>query len=328
MRSGQLAVEGEGVPRFGRDAVPTAPRKLPAHIIVCGNEKGGSGKSTLAVHLTTAMLRHGCAVASIDLDARQTTMTRYLENRHRTSVRYGPEIGMPRHICIEPSPISDRASADRHEREELSRALEDLSPAHDFIIIDTPGFDTNLSRAAHASADTLVTPMNDSFIDYDVLARLDPNDGSVSAPSQYALRVREARRMRLSRAARMLDWTIVRNRLSPLTSHNERRVHESLRLLGMELGFRLIEGVAERVLFRGLFQSGLTVLDDHELAVAVGAADRRNKASWRRAASDIDRLVGSLNLPIDALRSARMEARDAWLANLAKPTNLPQAYAG
>ena len=325
----ELARAGEGPTVFGRSGAPTAMPTHAAHIIVCGNEKGGSGKSTLAVHLTTALLGMGCKVASIDLDARQLTMTRYLENRRRTSLRVGPSVAMPHHICMDASPLPDRAAAERHEREELSRALADLSPAHDFVVIDTPGFDTNLSRAAHGNADTLLTPMNDSFIDYDVLARIDPEDGSVSNPSQYALRVREARRLRLSRAARMLDWTIVRNRLSSIASNNERQVHERLRLLGMELGFRLVDGVAERVVFRDLFHFGLTVMDDVRAATEVGAeiAPRRVD-SWLRARKDIETLVYSLNLPTDAMRSARNEAREAWLANLARPTDLPQAYAG
>ena len=314
---------------FGRSGAPTVQATHTAHVIVCGNEKGGSGKSTLAVHLTTALLGMGCKVASIDLDARQLTMTRYLENRRRTALRVGPSVGMPHHICMEASPLPDRAAAERHEREELSRALADLAPAHDFVVIDTPGFDTNLSRAAHGSADTLLTPMNDSFIDYDVLARIDPDDGSVCTPSQYALRVREARRMRLSRAARMLDWTIVRNRLSSIASNNERQVHERLRLLGMELGFRLVDGVTERVVFRDLFHLGLTVMDDVRAAREIGAEIPSHRAdSWLRARGDIETLIASLNLPTDAMRTARMKARDAWLANLARPTHLPQAYAG
>ncbi|MBM3566952.1 MAG: ATPase, partial [Alphaproteobacteria bacterium] len=52
-----------------------------AHVIVLGNEKGGSGKSTTAMHLIAACLRDGRSVASIDLDARQGTLTRYLSNR-------------------------------------------------------------------------------------------------------------------------------------------------------------------------------------------------------------------------------------------------------
>ena len=313
---------------FGRAAVPT-PSRQRAHVIVCGNEKGGSGKSTIAIHLATALLREGCTVATVDLDARQMTLTRYLQGRQRTSLRYGHAIRMPRHVRVETSNLSRREGAEQHEREELNQALEELSSSNDFVVVDTPGFDTNLSRAAHSNADTLVTPMNDSFIDYDVLARVGEADGDVPTPSQYALRVREARRTRLARSARMLDWTVVRNRLSPLTSSNERRVHESLRLLGMELGFRLVDGIAERVVFRELFRSGLTVVDDMDVAVAAGVeVDERRRDSWLKAAADIQSLVSALKLPIDHRRGERNEAREAWLADLAKPTTLPRAYTG
>ena len=311
---------------FGRSA--TAPMNAGAHVIVCGNEKGGSGKSTIAVHLIAALLREGCCVGTIDLDGRQRTLTRYLENRRRASLRYGDRISMPRHIRMEASPMTERGAAERHEIEELTAVLDDLCVGHDFVVVDTPGFDTNLSRAVHARADTLVTPMNDSYIDYDVLARIDPNADDGFVASQYGLRVREARRARLSRSARMLDWTVVRNRLAPISSGNERRVHESLRLLGTELGFRLVEGLAERVVYRDLFQSGLTVLDDPEIGAAEGVlGDGRRRSAWTRAADDLERLVASLNLGIGSRRSARAQAREAWLAQLARPPMLPQAYA-
>ena len=41
------------------------------------------------------------------------------------------------------------------------------------VVIDTPGNDTYLMRLAHSMADTLVTPLNDSFIDFDVLGQID-----------------------------------------------------------------------------------------------------------------------------------------------------------
>ena len=306
-----------------------APTRTHTHVIVCGNEKGGSGKSTMAMHLAIALLRGGCSVATVDLDARQRTLTRYLENRRRTSLHHGPAVAMPRHIRIEPSPLTERDAADQHERSELDGALDDLAASYDFVVVDTPGFDTNLSRAVHARADTLVTPMNDSFIDYDVLARPSATDDGVHSPSQYALRVREARRSRLARSARMLDWVVVRNRLSPIGSGNERRVHESLRQLGTELGFRLVAGVSERVVYRDLFNTGLTVLDEPSVAFSEGlVGDTRRRASWTTAAGDIERLVASLNLPVRQRRNERDEARAAWLARLARPAELPVAYAG
>ena len=280
-----------------------------AHVIVCGNEKGGSGKSTLAVHIAIALIHRGAKVGTLDLDSRQRTLTRYLENRERHTSTHGCSLSSPRHARIERSDAEARSRAETSERRELDDVLDALRHGSDVIVIDTPGFDTNLSRAAHDVADTLVTPMNDSFIDYDVLARADPATGSSTAQSQYALQVREARRRRASAGGTILDWVLVRNRLSSIRSRNEQRVHESLRLLGTDLGFRLIDGIAERVVYRELFPHGLTVLDNPFAHLP----DVSARGSHVAARADIERLVGNLDLPLDDRLSAREEARRLWL---------------
>lgn len=53
-----------------------------AHIIVVGNEKGGAGKSTVSMHVATALSRMGHKVGTLDLDLRQKTLGRYIENRN------------------------------------------------------------------------------------------------------------------------------------------------------------------------------------------------------------------------------------------------------
>ena len=60
------------------------------HFIVFANEKGGTGKSTTAVHTAIALAASGHRVAALDLDSRQRTMTRYLENRDATVRRLYP----------------------------------------------------------------------------------------------------------------------------------------------------------------------------------------------------------------------------------------------
>ena len=294
-----------------------------AHVIVCGNEKGGSGKSTMAVHLAVALLSRGHRVATIDLDSRQLTLTRYLENRREHIARHGCGLSVPSHLRIDRSTHDRRDEAERRERAHLIDTLDAVREANDFVVIDTPGFDTPLSRAAHALANTLVTPMNDSFIDYDVLARTDPETGETLAQSQYALQVREARRQRTAEGAPLLDWVLVRNRLSNIASRNERRVHESLRVLGVELGFRLVEGVTERVIYRELFQHGLTVVDEPGRHVS-GFGARTSHAAARE---EIDRLVGNLDLPLDSRRAEREAARARWLAQFRIPRLEPDVFA-
>ena len=311
------------------DTAPTnqgaAPSPSPAkraHLIVCGNEKGGSGKSTIAIHVAIALLSRGLKVATVDLDVRQSSLTRYLENRRAHIGSHGCDLPMPRHLGVAQSDRSDRASADAQERAEFARALEAVAPTSDFVVIDTPGFDTNLSRAAHGMADTLITPMNDSFVDYEVLARTDPSTGVTTGRSRYALQVREARRRRNAAGEPLLDWVLVRNRLSNIRSRNEQRVHESLRLLGLDLGFRLVDGVTERVIYRELFPHGLTVLDDP----ITHLADVSTRGSHVAARADIERLIGNLDLPLDDGRDAREEARRKWLERFRRSRRAPDIF--
>ena len=307
----------------GSASGPDEPSRTAAHVVVCGNEKGGSGKSTVAVHIAIALIATGRSVATIDLDSRQLTLTRYLENRRQHVAKHGCSIRLPVHIHLKGSEHEQRSEADRRERGELEDALEMLRHRHEFVVVDTPGFDTNLSRVAHSLADTLVTPMNDSFIDYDVLARVDPETGNVVGQSQYALQVREARRQRAGRGMRMLDWVLVRNRLASIGSRNQRKVQESLRLLGTELGFRLVDGVAERVVYRELFAHGLTVLDDPLDHVPELSA----RSSHEAARGDILRLVESLDLPKAGEGDPRETARQEWLARFRKPRAEPDIFA-
>lgn len=231
--------------------------KTNARIIVVGNEKGGSGKSTVAMHIAVALMKSGRRVATIDLDARQKSFTHYIENRRAWAARGGRDLETPSHICLDENDAvaDDRARA-------LTEAVDKLAPDHDFIVIDTPGHDGLVSRLAHSMADTLITPMNDSFVDFDVLGAVDPETFGVTGTSQYAQMVAEARnqRQRLNQAA--TDWIVLRNRLSSLGSRNKRMVGEGLQELSRRIDFRCIDGLAERVIFREFYPRGLTALDD------------------------------------------------------------------
>jgi chromosome partitioning protein len=231
--------------------------KTNARIIVVGNEKGGSGKSTVAMHIAVALMKSGRRVATIDLDVRQKSFTHYIENRRAWAARGGRDLETPSHICLDEN---DAARDDRARA--LTEAVDKLAPDHDFIVIDTPGHDGPVSRLAHSMADTLITPMNDSFVDFDVLGAVDPETFGVTGTSQYAQMVAEARnqRQRLNQAA--TDWIVLRNRLSSLGSRNKRMVGEGLQELSRRLDFRCIDGLAERVIFREFYPRGLTALDD------------------------------------------------------------------
>ncbi len=241
-----------------------------AHIIVIGNEKGGSGKSTTAMHLIVGFLRQGHSVASIDLDVRQRTLTRYLENRGAYIEAAGIDLPMPEHVAAEASSNKDLNAAEAEEEEHLQGLIDRLRPAHDVLVIDTPGNDTNLGRLGHRFADTLITPLNDSYVDLDVLARVEAGDQSISGPSHYAEMVWAQKLKRAKRKRIPMDWIVMRNRLSNLHAHNKQSMADSLSELSRRIGFRTIPGFGERVVYRELFLKGLTMMDLREADVANG----------------------------------------------------------
>lgn len=235
--------------------------KNTAHIIVFGNEKGGSGKSTTAMHTAICLLRLGYRVGTIDLDARQGTLTRYLKKRFDFITRSREQLPSPAHMAIERS--TAETVTEQHEQEEnfLKMALDELGRVCDFIVIDTPGTDTFLSRLAHSYADTLITPMNDSFIDLDLFADIDMKNYQILGPSIYSSMVEEQRNVKMKREGRGIDWIVMRNRIAPLNTNNNKIIARLLEEISQLAGFRLAPGFGERVVFKELFLKGLTLLD-------------------------------------------------------------------
>ncbi|MCB1681472.1 MAG: AAA family ATPase [Rhodospirillales bacterium] len=232
-----------------------------AHIIVFGNEKGGSGKSTAAMHTAVALLRLGYKVGSIDLDARQGTFTRYLKKRFDFITSTRDHLPSPTHMAIPRSEADTVVDQRAEEQEFLTLALQELGASHHFIIIDTPGTDSFLSRLAHSHADTLITPMNDSFIDLDLLADIDPDTFTIKGPSIYTKMVQDQRNQRKLRDGGTIDWIVMRNRLASLNARNKQDVGKVLKSLAEPFGFRIAPGFHERVIFKELFLKGLTLLD-------------------------------------------------------------------
>ena len=233
------------------------------HIIVLGNEKGGTGKSTVATHLIVSLLRQGYTVGSIDVDARQGTLSRYIENRTQRQAAHLQDLPMPEHKRLFKSELSDKFSAESDDKQNFENQLH-LFYNKDFIVIDTPGSDSYLSRLAHSHADTLITPLNDSFIDLDMLVSVSGETMSILKPSTYAEMVWEQKKQRAIRDGGSIEWIVLRNRLSSLFSHNKEEMKKVLDALSKRIGFRSLPGFGERVIFRELFLSGLTLLDMRE----------------------------------------------------------------
>jgi chromosome partitioning protein len=263
-----------------------------AHVLVIGNEKGGSGKSTTALHIAVALLGDGARVATLDLDARQGTLGRYLENRAACVQRKAIELPMPVHAAVPLSTLADRVAAEADEKARFEAALEQVIGEVDFVIVDTPGSDTYLSRLAHISADTLLTPLNDSFIDLDLLARVDPDTLKILRPSIYAEAVWKQRQLRAVQGGRPVDWVVMRNRLSSLAARNKRDMGTVIEALARRIGFRVAAGLSERVIYKELFLNGLTLLD-----LKRGSGGPSLTLSHVAARQEVRDLVAALNLP-------------------------------
>ncbi|MFB9269347.1 division plane positioning ATPase MipZ [Bradyrhizobium erythrophlei] len=232
-----------------------------ARVIVVGNNKGGSGKSTIAMHVAIALIKAGQSVATIDLDTKQKTLTHYVDNRRDWAREASLDLGVPTHMCFE-TVGGGVSEVETLGRSALSEIVERLGRTHDFVVIDSPGHDNYLTTFAHSLASTLITPLNDSFLDFDVLGTVDPNDFKVTGISHYAMMVEEARRQRSLSEQPAFDWVVLRSRLSTLGSRNKRLVGEALGELSKTLNFRLVDGLAERVIFREFYPRGLTAVDD------------------------------------------------------------------
>ncbi|MBN2906524.1 MAG: division plane positioning ATPase MipZ [Rhodobacteraceae bacterium] len=238
-----------------------------AHIIVVGNEKGGAGKSTVSMHVATALARMGHRVGALDLDLRQRSFGRYMDNRRAFVARSGLDLAVPDYRDL-PEIAQDQLEPGEniHDRR-LSAAVAGMERDMDFILIDCPGSHTRLSQVAHSLADTLITPLNDSFIDFDLLARHDGATGKIIGPSIYSEMVWNARQLRAQAGLNPIDWVVLRNRLGAQQMHNKRKMGEALENLSRRIGFRVAPGFSERVIFRELFPNGLTLLDLRDTGV-------------------------------------------------------------
>ena len=255
--------------------------RFMTHVIVFANEKGGTGKSTTAVHVAVALSAMGKSVTCLDLDTRQRTLYRYLENRLETAKRRGITL-----------PTPDFAVFEDDSQAAIERKVAEMASGRDFLVIDTPGRDDKFARFAVTRANTLVTPMNDSFVDFDLIGQVDGESFKVKRISFYAELIWETRKARAKADGATIDWIVLRNRLANMEARNQQRVAEALGELSKRAGFRFITGLNERVIYRELFPSGLTLLDKGHL----GQLGTTHLA----ARQELRSMVADLGLPVDA----------------------------
>lgn len=262
-----------------------------AHIIVVGNEKGGAGKSTVSMHVATALARMGHKIGCLDLDLRQKSLGRYMHNRKAFLSKHGLELPTPGYASLPDVAQSDLQPGENIFDHRLSAAVADLAPDNDFILIDCPGSHTRLSQVAHSLADTLITPLNDSFIDFDLLAHIDIDGETIEGPSVYSEMVWNARQLRAQAGLEPIDWIVVRNRLGAQNMVNKQKMKKAIDKLAKRIGFRTADGFNERVIFRELFPRGLTLLDLRDVGV------EKLNISNVAARQELRDLVKALELP-------------------------------
>ena len=238
-----------------------------AHIIVVGNEKGGAGKSTVSMHVATALARMGHKISALDLDLRQRTFGRYTENRAHFLKKAELPLPSPNAHPLPEIAIETLKPGENIYDHRLSAAVAELEPDNDFILIDCPGSHTRLSQVAHSLADTLITPLNDSFVDFDLLARTDATGEEILGPSVYSEMVWNARQLRAQAGLTPIDWVVVRNRTGAQRMVNKEKMERAINNLSKRIGFRVAPGFSERVVFRELFPRGLTLLDLKDIGV-------------------------------------------------------------
>ena len=268
------------------------------YVIVLGNEKGGSGKSTTAIHIIVSLLRDGHRVGAMDLDARQGTLAGTLAARQHFVDSKNIPLPLPDFRSVHRSTLDHRLEVEAQERERFDIAFNELAAAGaDIIVIDCPGADTYLSRYGHAQADTLITPINDSFVDFSMLAKVDPDNHEIINPSIYSEMVWEARKQRFTRDHGRMDWIVMRNRLAASEARNKRDVGETLDTLAKRIGFRTLKGFGERVIFRELYLQRLTLMDVREANIGIALG-----LSHIAARTEVRALISAIKLPPVKLR--------------------------
>jgi chromosome partitioning protein len=277
------------------EAVDNGSNNQRARCIVVGNEKGGSGKSTTVINLVFGLMDRGHNVVCVDLDFRQRTLSRFLECRTAYVESIGEQLCMPEQRRFSPSALGLVAAARGAEFSRFDTFMKGLMGAADYIVIDTPGNDTILGAHAHSHADVLVTPINDSFIDLDVIARLSPTDLHVMGPGHYTESVWEQRALKEARDKSNTDWIVLRNRLGALESNNQRSMDTVMLELVERFGFQALPGFGERVIFRELFLKGLTLFD-----VAASGGDNRRTMSHIAARHEVRNLLGAVTAAAEA----------------------------
>jgi chromosome partitioning protein len=262
-------------------SIQSSPQQpASAHVIVLGSHKDGAGKSTIAMHVAVSLLNCGQRVATVDLDAQHKTLTHYVEHRRAAG---SSELRRPTHLV---STGGSRLLVEDEGIEFFSivDAVASIGATHDVIVVDTPASDGDLIRFVHSLADTLITPLD----------RDTAHHVQMMGTQHYAELVGGARQRRNRADGKSIDWVVVCNRLSATEASAAGATSKGLNELAGRLGFRCVEGLAERAVYGELFARGLTVLDRLDQAT-LGAPPNLAHVTAQR---EVTSLITGLALPV------------------------------
>lgn len=243
------------------------------------------------MHVATALARMGHRVSALDLDLRQKTLGRYVLNRQTFMESKAISLPSPHYYDLPDIAPETLAPGENAYDRRLSMAVSAMEAESDFILIDCPGAHTRLAQVAHSMADTLITPLNDSFVDFDLLAHIDTDGENITGPSVYSEMVWNARQLRAQAGLKPIDWVVLRNRVGAQAMVNKEKMERAIAKLAKRIGFRTAPGFNERVIFRELFPRGLTLLDLRDTGV------KSMNISNVAARQELRDLIRALELP-------------------------------